>query len=97
VGARISLDEVCERDGVPPFTALFAESTARAVVAVPRSAEARFTDLCAASRFPLARIGVVDDAGQEGDPVLDVEGLFSVPLAELASARERTLPAAFDS
>src|SRR5699024_11804777 len=40
-GARIWLDEVCERDGVDVFTALFSESTARAIVAVPRSEEVR--------------------------------------------------------
>src|SRR6185295_13576665 len=55
VGARIWLDEVCERDGVSAFAALFAESTARAVAAVPRSGEARFTDMCAARRIPFTR------------------------------------------
>ena len=76
VGARVWLDEVCERDGVTPFVALFSESTARAVVAVPRSEEVRFTDMCAARRIPFARIGVVDDDGG-GEPVLDVQGLFT--------------------
>jgi phosphoribosylformylglycinamidine synthase len=33
------------------------------------------------------------DAGQ----VLDVQGLFTVPLAELRAAHEATLPAAFES
>jgi phosphoribosylformylglycinamidine synthase II len=94
-GARVWLDEVCERDAVSPFAALFAESTARAVVAVPRSEEVRFTDMCAARRIPFARIGVVDD-GAGGEPVLDVQGLFTVPLAELRAAHERTLPAAFE-
>ncbi|HVN10970.1 MAG TPA: phosphoribosylformylglycinamidine synthase subunit PurL, partial [Kineosporiaceae bacterium] len=85
VGARVWLDEVCERDGVSPFAALFAESTARAVVAVPRSEEVRFTDMCAARGIPFARIGVVDDGGSgaDGEPVLDVQGLFTVSLAEL--------------
>ena len=93
VGARIWLDEVCERDGVTPFAALFAESTARAVVAVPRSEEVRFTDMCSARGIPFARVGVVDD-GDQGDPVLDVQGLFSVALDELRDASMRTLPAA---
>src|SRR3712207_1760932 len=47
-GVRVSLDELCERDGVTPFEALFSESTARAVVAVPRSEETRLTDACGA-------------------------------------------------
>jgi phosphoribosylformylglycinamidine synthase II len=95
VGARVWLDEVCERDGLTPFAALFAESTARAVMAVPRSEEVRFTDMCAARGIPFARIGVVDD-GERGVPALDVQGLFTVPLAELRVAHERTLPATLD-
>jgi len=99
VGARVWLDEVCERDGVSPFAALFAESTARAVVAVPRSEEVRFTDMCAARGIPFARIGVVDDGGSGagGEQVLDVQGLFTVSLAELRSAFEATLPAVLDA
>jgi phosphoribosylformylglycinamidine synthase len=62
VGARIWLDELCERDGIDPFVALFSESTARALVAVPRSEEVRFTDMCTARHVPHQRIGVVDDA-----------------------------------
>jgi phosphoribosylformylglycinamidine synthase len=91
VGARIWLEEVCERDGIDAFTALFSESTARAVVAVPRSEEVRFTDMCTARGQAHARIGVVDD---ETDG-LDVQGQFTVMLAELSEAHTRTLPAVF--
>ncbi|MFN3282498.1 MAG: AIR synthase-related protein, partial [Tabrizicola sp.] len=45
VGARVAVDGICERDGVDPFTALFSESQARALVALPRSEELRFTDM----------------------------------------------------
>lgn len=94
VGARVWLDEICERDGVSPFVALFAESTARAVVAVPRSEEVRFTDMCVARGYPVARIGVVDDAaGADGGQALDVQGLFTLPLDELRVAHLGTLPA----
>ena len=87
VGARVWLDGVCERDGVTPFEALFAESAGRAVVAVPRSEEIRFTDMCTARGYPVARIGVVDDqAGPDGGQALDVQGLFTVPLDELRAA-----------
>ncbi|HET7477836.1 MAG TPA: phosphoribosylformylglycinamidine synthase subunit PurL [Dermatophilaceae bacterium] len=89
VGARIWLDAVCDRDGVTPFEALFSESTARAVVAVPRSEEVRFTDMCSARRFAHARIGVVDPAGGQ----LDVQGLFTLPLARMSVAHRETLPA----
>ena len=91
VGARVWLEELCERDGVDAFTALFSESTARAVVAVPRSEEVRFTDMCTARGFPHARVGVVDPAGE----ALDVQGLFTVPLAELRAAHTSTLPGIF--
>ncbi|AEW95712.1 MULTISPECIES: phosphoribosylformylglycinamidine synthase subunit PurL [Streptomycetaceae] len=81
-GARIVLPE-----GADPFVTLFSESAGRAVVAVPRSEELRFTDMCAARGLPAARIGVVD-----GD-TLDVQGQFAIPLAELRQAHEATVPA----
>ena len=90
LGARVWVP-----DEIDPFVFLFAESTARAIVAVPRSEEVRFTDMCIARRFPHVRIGVVDDGG--GEPSLDVQGMFSVPLAELRRAHEDTLPSLFDS
>ena len=80
-------------DGIDPFVFLFSESQARAVVAVPRSEEVRFTDMCTARRYPHQRIGVLDDGGSDG-PALDVQEQFSIPLAELRAAREATLPAA---
>ncbi|MFP5346799.1 MAG: phosphoribosylformylglycinamidine synthase subunit PurL, partial [Actinomycetes bacterium] len=94
VGARVWLDEVCERDGISPFVALFSESVARAVVSVPRSEEVRFTDMCTARRYPHARIGVVD-AGGDDEAALDVQGLFSIPLTELREAWEPLLARTF--
>ncbi|HQY34221.1 MAG TPA: phosphoribosylformylglycinamidine synthase subunit PurL [Actinotalea sp.] len=101
-GARVWLDELCQRDGVSPFTALFSESTARALVAVPRTEEVRFVDMCTARGFPALRIGVTDDTGT-GDPVgdgaagaeLEVQGQFTVPIAALAAAHTATLPRHF--
>ncbi len=83
-GARVFLP-----DGVDPFVALFSESAGRAVVAVPRSEELRFTDMCVARHVPVVRIGVVD-----GD-ALDVQEQFSVTVEELRAASEATLPALF--
>ncbi|MEP7054284.1 MAG: phosphoribosylformylglycinamidine synthase subunit PurL, partial [Actinomycetota bacterium] len=54
-GARIVPPE-----GADPFVWLFSESSARAIVALPRSEEPRFMDMCAARGFPATRIGVVD-------------------------------------
>jgi phosphoribosylformylglycinamidine synthase subunit PurL len=77
-GARLVLPET-DADGQPldPFVALFSESAGRAVVAVPRSEELRFTDMCVARGLPVARVGVVDGAA------LEVQGQFTVELEEL--------------
>ncbi|MBD0670711.1 phosphoribosylformylglycinamidine synthase subunit PurL [Streptomyces sp. CBMA156] len=81
-GARIVLPE-----GLDPFVLLFSESAGRAVVAVPRSEELRFNDMCTARGLPATRIGVVD-----GDS-LDVQGQFSVSLAELKDAHTGVIEA----
>ncbi|MER5973544.1 phosphoribosylformylglycinamidine synthase subunit PurL [Streptomyces sp. NPDC002055] len=80
-GARIVVPEELD-----PFVLLFSESAGRAVVAVPRSEELRFTDMCGARGLPATRIGVVD-----GD-ALDVQGQFTIPLAELRESHEATIP-----
>jgi phosphoribosylformylglycinamidine synthase subunit PurL len=85
-GARIVLPE-----GVDPFVALFSESTARALVSVPRSEEASFGDLCAARGLPFGRIGVIDVL----TPVLEVQGQFTLPLRELREAWSSTIPRNF--
>ncbi|MCL3863114.1 phosphoribosylformylglycinamidine synthase subunit PurL [Actinotalea sp. K2] len=102
MGARVRLAELCERDGVTPFEALFSESTARAVVAVPRSEEVSFVDLATARGVPVLRIGVTDDAAapdsdadRAEEPVLEVKDLFTVPLSELDRAHRDTLPGYF--
>ncbi|MCM2390948.1 phosphoribosylformylglycinamidine synthase subunit PurL [Streptomyces albipurpureus] len=74
-------------DGLDAFTFLFSESAGRAVVSVPRSEELRFNDMCGARGLPVARIGVVD-----GDEI-EVQGQFSIPLSELRTAHEGTIPA----
>jgi phosphoribosylformylglycinamidine synthase subunit PurL len=89
VGAQIRVP-----DDLDPFVFLFSESTARAIVAVPPADEARFAELCAAARYPLQRIGVVD--GGAGTPALDVVGQFSLPLAELRTAFEATFPGLYE-
>ncbi|WP_369202251.1 phosphoribosylformylglycinamidine synthase subunit PurL [Streptomyces sp. PU-14G] len=83
-GARIVVP-----DGLDPFVFLFSESQGRALVAVPRSEELRFSDMCAARGLPAARVGVVD-----GD-ALEVQGHFALPLAELRRTHEGTLPKLF--
>jgi phosphoribosylformylglycinamidine synthase subunit PurL len=87
IGARVWLP-----DDLDPFVALFSESAGRAIVAVPRSEEVRFTDMCSARGLPHARIGVTDGTG--ADAALDVQGQFTVGLEELREAWSSTLPAA---
>src|SRR5262249_21780751 len=72
-----------------PFTFLFSESAARAIAVVRPGAEAEFAALCAERGVPAARLGVT------GGRALELTGLFSVPLAEIAAATRATLPALF--
>jgi len=94
-GARILLPE---GPGITdPFVLLFSESTARVVVAVPRTEELRFSEMCTVRRQPWLKIGVVD-AGDHGTPqeqALDIQGITRLSLAELRTAWEGTLPALF--
>ncbi|MGU3643504.1 phosphoribosylformylglycinamidine synthase subunit PurL [Microbacterium sp. C23T] len=95
VGARVWLNEIMERDGVDAATALFSESTGRVIVSVPREDDVKFRGLCEGRGYPVLRIGVTDAAADGDEPALEVQGLFTVPLAELRGLSTSTLPAAF--
>jgi phosphoribosylformylglycinamidine synthase subunit PurL len=96
-GLAVALAESCLRGGLgarvtlpgDPFTFLFSESAARAVVAVRPGAEAEFARLCAERGVPAETIGTV------GGRDLDVADCFTVPLDELAGVHRGTLPAIF--
>jgi phosphoribosylformylglycinamidine synthase len=100
-GLFVALAEACLRggsgirlivpDGADPFVFLFSESAGRAIVAVPRTEEVRFTDLCTARRLPAQRIGVLDIL----EAAVEVRGQFRLPMAELRVAWASTLPALF--
>ena len=72
-----------------PFTWLFSESAGRVMVAVRPGAEAAFDQLRAAHEVPGVTIGAV------GGVDLAVEGVFRIPLDELAAVHTGTLPALF--
>jgi phosphoribosylformylglycinamidine synthase len=72
-----------------PFTALFSESAARAVVAVRPGAEAGFAALREAHGVPGQTIGLA------GGEALVVEDCFAIPLDELAAVHAAVLPALF--
>jgi phosphoribosylformylglycinamidine synthase len=94
-GARIVLptDDVA----ADAFRLLFSESTARVVVAVPRTEELRFTEMCTVRQQPWVKIGVVDrgDTGAPDEQRLDIQDVATFTLAELRQAWEGTLPARF--
>ncbi|SET85837.1 phosphoribosylformylglycinamidine synthase subunit PurL [Geodermatophilus poikilotrophus] len=79
-GARLALGE-------DPFTALFSESTARAVVTTTDPEAVRATAEWAGV--------LVTELGTTGGDVLAVEGVTELPLAELRAAWSATLPALF--
>jgi len=97
IGARFWV-----QDDIAPFVFLFSESTARAVVVIPRSEELRFTEMCAARGLPAYRVGVVDsglgaDAGHPGEQVIVMGELFTFTIDQLRQVHEATLPAIFNS
>ncbi|MDZ8275471.1 phosphoribosylformylglycinamidine synthase subunit PurL [Microbacterium aquimaris] len=94
VGARVWLREISERDGVDAATALFAESTGRVIVSVPREEDVKFRGLCEGRGYPVLRIGVTDMPA-DGDAALEVQDVFTVSVPELRERSGATLPAAF--
>jgi len=96
-GLSIALAESCIRGGrgcrvrLPgdPFTDLFSESAARAVVSVTPGREAEFAALCAANEIPATVLGTT------GGQTLAVEATFEVSLDELRRVWQGTLPALF--
>lgn len=85
-GARVVLPEDAD-----PFVWLFSESAGRALVAVPRTEELRFTEMCTARQLPWTRVGVAD----AGSQALEVQDVAEIPLDELRRAWEGTLPQLF--
>ncbi|KRA25112.1 phosphoribosylglycinamide synthetase [Microbacterium sp. Root61] len=94
VGARVWLRELMERDGVDASAALFAESTGRVIVTVPREDDVKFRGLCDGRGYPVLRIGVTD-AAAGAESVLEVQDVFTVSAGELRDLSTATLPAAF--
>lgn len=86
-GARVLLDEHAD-----PFVQLFSESAGRALVAVARTEELRFTEMCTARGLPWRKTGVVDPDSD----TLDIQGVATFGLDELRQAWEGTLPALFN-
>jgi phosphoribosylformylglycinamidine synthase len=96
-GLAVALAESCLSGGTgctitlpaDPATFLFSESAARAVVAVRPGAEEELVALCAQAGVAAATLGAT------GGTALEVSGLFTVPLDELARVHSGALPALF--
>ncbi|MBA2768081.1 MAG: phosphoribosylformylglycinamidine synthase subunit PurL [Sporichthyaceae bacterium] len=82
IGAAVALPD-------DAFVALFSESAARAVVSVPSDLVADVERLASSYAVPLTTLGTT------GGSTLAVDGLFEIPLDELRSAWQGTLPALF--
>jgi phosphoribosylformylglycinamidine synthase subunit PurL len=72
-----------------PFVALFAESVARAVVAVPQDRAADLEARASSYGVPVTRLG------STGGGSVAVQGILEVGIDELRTAHEGTLPALF--
>ncbi len=83
LGAR-----VIPEAGLAPHQWLFSESPSRAVVSTSSANVLQFANLCDARRVPYRRLGVVVD-----DPTLELQGLATLDLTDLAARRAATLPA----
>ncbi|GAA4896705.1 phosphoribosylformylglycinamidine synthase subunit PurL [Streptomonospora salina] len=98
-GLAVALAESALRGGVgcsvhlgeDPFTALFSESGARAIVVVDSEDEGAFARLCRTHHVPAAEIGIV---GGTSVTVTHAEGGFSVDLETVRTAHGSTLPEA---
>jgi phosphoribosylformylglycinamidine synthase subunit PurL len=97
-GLAVALAEACLATGAgatvtlppgDPFTLLFSESAARALIEVRPGAEEEFGALCASSGVPAAVIG------STGGQSLRLTGLFEIPLPELTAVHQAPLPALF--
>ncbi|WP_430591994.1 phosphoribosylformylglycinamidine synthase subunit PurL [Humidisolicoccus flavus] len=90
VGARVWLDGLISRDGISQTAALFSESGARMLVAVPREDDVRFSAMCDVRGVPNLRIGVTDATSG----ALEIQDVCTIGLDELrevhsAPIRER--------
>ncbi|EHK89086.1 phosphoribosylformylglycinamidine synthase II [Saccharomonospora azurea SZMC 14600] len=85
-GARIILDPDAD-----PFVQLFSESAGRVLVAVPRTEELRFTEMCSARGLPWRKTGVVDPEAN----AVHIQDVADFGLDELREAWEGTLPTLF--
>ncbi|WP_203568740.1 phosphoribosylformylglycinamidine synthase subunit PurL [Aestuariimicrobium ganziense] len=86
LGASVTLPDGCNT------MHLFSESAGRVLASVPVDNLHQFERLCGERKVPVVRLGEVT-----AEPVLKVEGLFSVSLHELREAWTAPIPAAMNA
>ncbi|WP_425550004.1 phosphoribosylformylglycinamidine synthase subunit PurL [Actinomycetospora chlora] len=86
-GAAVTLPPA---PGLDPASVLFSETGARMLVTVAPGDEPELARRCVEAGQPAARLGEV------GGDVLRIEGVEELPLAELRTLADATLPAALD-
>lgn len=85
-GASVDLAPVLDRDGIDAFTALYSESTARALVTVRSEADlATVVGIAQTHGVPIARLGTTD-----GDR-LKVKDVLDLPLEQMREAHTGTM------
>lgn len=85
-GASVDLSPVLDRDGVDAFTALYSESTARALVTVRSEADlAAVVGIAETHGVPIARLGVTD-----GDQ-LKVKDVLDLSIEDMRAAHTGTM------
>ena len=84
-GARVNLPAQLD-----PFVALFSESSARVLLGVPSSGAGLLAQLCTDHGVPVTRLGEVHPA-----PELHIAEIAPLPLPDLRTAWEATLPTLF--
>ena len=94
LGVQVAIDALVARDAVSVFEALFSESTARALVAVPLDAEAALLALAAKHGVPALVLGVTGGESLAVDTGDEASG-FIIALDEAREVFEGTLPRIF--
>ncbi len=101
---RVWLDEIKQVGNIDDTAALFSESTGRVLVSVGREDDVKFVGLCEARGIPvLGKAGSGSASASSAgcatatcsDARLEIQGVASWSLTELAGVYEGTLPELF--
>ncbi|NNG35562.1 phosphoribosylformylglycinamidine synthase subunit PurL [Nakamurella aerolata] len=89
-GLRVSLPTTGPDGDLDAFTAMFSESSARALLTVPAQLVDQVLARCTAAGVPVQRLGEIT-----ADGALTIDGVGTVPVPQLRQVWSRTLPELF--